>query len=515
MEKSNSGMSFLINNMINKKLPHLHQRIFWLVISAVIIAVVVLSSFYLVAVYTALRGHIKDNNQLVLAYLTANVALYIEEENYPMIVDLFDGVAKTSDLTNIWLLNADNRVIVSVDETMTDLPLPEEIEKESAFSSLELDSGYRIAILAHDNVIYQVGNVLLLGIIIAFASLFLLLPIWINRLTHSLTDPIHKASRAAVQMAYGNFDIHLKHSSIREIDIFVESLMNMSLQLRELTNNLENKVNERTTQLALANQEILTLNNKLQTENVRMSAELDVTRRLQMMLLPTEAELQRIPNLDIAGFMEPASEVGGDYYDVLYHHGRVKIGIGDVTGHGLESSVLMLMVQTAVHTLLTNEEKDPVKFLNTLNRTIYHNVQRMNSDKNLTLLLLDYEDGWLWLSGQHEEILIVRHDGQTEVIDTMDLGFPIGLEKEISHYIAQVRFKLDAGDVVVLYTDGITEAENLSHEHYGLERLTSVVRQYHHRTPKEIRQEVITDVHAYIGQQKVFDDITLLVIKQQ
>jgi sigma-B regulation protein RsbU (phosphoserine phosphatase) len=97
--------------------------------------------------------------------------------------------------------------------------------------------------------------------------------------------------------------------------------------------------------------------------------------------------------------MQPADEVGGDYYDVLSYDGRVKIGIGDVTGHGLESGVLMIMVQTAVRTLLENNETDPVKFLSVLNRTIYHNIQRMNIDKSMSIALLDYEEGKLRLSG--------------------------------------------------------------------------------------------------------------------
>ncbi|MCP4109582.1 MAG: PAS domain S-box protein, partial [Desulfobacteraceae bacterium] len=104
-------------------------------------------------------------------------------------------------------------------------------------------------------------------------------------------------------------------------------------------------------------------NEELKTENLRMSTELDVTRRLQQMILPTPDELQQIEGLDIVGYMKPAAEVGGDYYDVLRHNGSVKIGIGDVTGHGLESGVLMLMTQTAVRTLLTSGEKDPARFL--------------------------------------------------------------------------------------------------------------------------------------------------------
>ncbi|MBN1889494.1 MAG: substrate-binding domain-containing protein, partial [Thermoflexales bacterium] len=137
-------------------------------------------------------------------------------------------------------------------------------------------------------------------------------------------------------------------------------------------------------QISRANAEIQTLHEQLKEENLRMTAELDVTRRLQQMLLPSDVELGQVKNLDIAGFMEPADEVGGDYYDVLQHDGYVKFGIGDVTGHGLESGVLMLMLQTAVRTLLIRGERDPVRFMEILNRTLHENLQRMDVDKNLT-----------------------------------------------------------------------------------------------------------------------------------
>ena len=142
-----------------------------------------------------------------------------------------------------------------------------------------------------------------------------------------------------------------------------------------------------------------------------MSAELDVRCRLQQMILPKEDELESIDGLDIAGFMEPAEEVGGDYYDVLNHGDQAKIGIGDVTGHGLESGVLMIMAQTAVRTLVTHNETDPVQLLQRVNHTLYDNVNRMNCEKNLSLCLLDYEEGTLRLSGQHEEVIVVRCSG--------------------------------------------------------------------------------------------------------
>jgi len=275
------------------------------------------------------------------------------------------------------------------------------------------------------------------------------------------------------------------------------------------------KLKARDAEIVQAHEEISALNQQLTAENLRLNAEIDVTRKLQQMILPKDLELSQIKDLDIAGFMEPAGSVGGDYYDVLHSNGRVKIGIGDVTGHGLESGVLMIMVQTAVRTLLANNETDPVKFLNALNSTIYDNVQRMNSEKNLTLALLDYSDGILSLSGQHETLIVVRSSGVVECIDTIDLGFPIGLESDITDFVASTRVELQPGDVVVLYTDGITEAENPTGELYGLERLCEVVKQNWQRDAADIRQAAIADLRQHIGDQKVYDDITLVVLKQK
>jgi predicted ATPase/serine phosphatase RsbU (regulator of sigma subunit) len=288
----------------------------------------------------------------------------------------------------------------------------------------------------------------------------------------------------------------------------------VSLENALLYRTLEQKVEERTAQLAKANQEITLLNEQLKSENLRMGAELDVSRQLQQMLLPTKEELEQIYGLEIAGFMKPANEVGGDYYDVLKHDGRILIAIGDATGHGLESGVLAIMVQTAVRTLLANNETDPVKFLTAINKTIYENVRRMNSDKNMTLTLLDYKAGQLTLSGQHEEMIVVRN-GKVERIDTLNLGFPIGFIEDIAHTVNQTTVQLNPGDVAVLYTDGITEARNMEEEEYGLERLCEIVKLNWQKLAEDIRQAVIDNVRQYIGQQKVFDDITLLVLKQK
>ena len=347
----------------------------------------------------------------------------------------------------------------------------------------------------------------------------------------SITQPILRLSAASWTLAkqattsdFTNTKLEEKVviQGAKELRILAQAFNHMAQKLRETftdlaaaNEELEQRVLARTTDLNEANQEITHLNERLKAENLRMKAELDVTRQLQQMILPKKEELSQILKLEIAGFMEPASEVGGDYYDVLTHNGLVKIGIGDVTGHGLESGVLMIMVQTAVRTLLENNETDPANFLNVLNRVIYDNVQRMSSEKNLSLSLLDYKDGVLSLSGQHEEMIVVRYGGQIERIDTIDLGFPIGLEADISDFVASVQVQLKPGDVVVLYTDGITEAENQSGMRYGVEQFCEIVSNNWQRSAEEIRQAVIEDVRRHIDGHKVYDDITLLILKQK
>jgi sigma-B regulation protein RsbU (phosphoserine phosphatase) len=233
------------------------------------------------------------------------------------------------------------------------------------------------------------------------------------------------------------------------------------------------------------------------------------------MILPKDSEILAIKELDIAGFMEPAEEVGGDYYDVLTHHGQVKIAIGDVTGHGLESGVLMMMAQTAVRALLENDETNQKKLLTAVNRTLYKNVERMTSEKTMTLCLLDYQDQKLLVSGQHEDIILVKNGGFLELVSTIDLGFPMALEKDISDWIDSTEIPLNSGDVVVLYTDGITEAENHARKLYGLERLCEIVQQNWQLSALGIQEAVIKDVKRHIGSHIVYDDITLVVIKQK
>jgi PAS domain S-box-containing protein len=260
-------------------------------------------------------------------------------------------------------------------------------------------------------------------------------------------------------------------------------------------------------------EEINHLHERLKQENARMSSELEITQRLQQMMLPRDEDMRTIEGLDISGSMEPATEIGGDYYDVVCHDGSVVFGIGDVTGHGLESGVIAIMVQTAVRTLLASGQYESRKFFGALNRVIYDNVRRMHCDRNLTLSLLHYQDRMVTISGQHEEVLVVRGDGALERHDTLNLGFPLGLEADISSFISEAKVPLNFGDVMVAYTDGITEATNCAGVAFGIGRLSEAVRNSHQKSACVIREAVLHSLRKYIGGQHLHDDVSLLVIK--
>ena len=261
--------------------------------------------------------------------------------------------------------------------------------------------------------------------------------------------------------------------------------------------------------------EMIQHNERLKAENLRMGAELDISRRIQQMVLPPAEELGQIEGLDVTGIMQPAEEIGGDYYDILTSNGTVHIGIGDVTGHGLESGIVMLMTQTAIRTLIEYGETDPVVFLTAVNRVLRKNIQRMQVDRTMTLACLNYQQGTLKLVGQHEEVLVVRKNASVERLDTVELGFPLGLTDGIDKWLACATVTLEPGDGIVLYTDGITEAENPEGEMYGLERLCDAVSRHWTGRAEAVQQAVIADVTAFIGTQKVLDDLTLVVLKQQ
>ncbi|MEG4108701.1 SpoIIE family protein phosphatase [Microcoleus sp. S13_C5] len=381
-----------------------------------------------------------------------------------------------------------------------------------AVAKLDEPDWYLVTVLPKAVVTKPATEAARFVLIMGFTSLLLEVIILFYVLRDQVAAPISQLMYATQKITNGDFST-TDNQRDDEIGELAKSFNSMAGQLQEAFETLEDKVKERTAELGTANGEIIVLNERLKEDNLRMGAELDIVRQMQQMILPNASEL-KIEGLDIVAYMEAADEVGGDYYDVLNTDGVVTLGIGDVTGHGLESGILMLMAQTAVRTLNEIRELDPVRFLDVINRTLYKNVHRMKSEKSLTLAILNYSQGWVSISGQHEETIIVRQGGQVERIDTMDLGFPIALDDDIVKFISHISIELQLGDGIVLYTDGIPEAKNIKRKQYGLEAMCEVISQNWHLSAGEIKQAVIDDLRGHIGTQKVFDDITLLVLKR-
>jgi sigma-B regulation protein RsbU (phosphoserine phosphatase) len=358
-------------------------------------------------------------------------------------------------------------------------------------------------------------------IVFLIAAIYLVFRFSVLRPVNALVDGAERIGAGVLDQpvqVYGQDELGILSRVFNRMMLSLQEALrekdNAMRQLRELNASLEQRVAQRTAELAAANDKILQLNENLQAENVRMSAELNVARRLQQMVLPRPEELSSIRELDITGFMEPASEVGGDYFDVLQHKHEIKIGIGDVTGHGLESGVLMLMVQMAIRTLTYTGQNDLKTVMRVLNHAVFESVKRMNMSKSLTLALLDYSDGRLRITGQHEEMLLARCNGEIERIDTFDLGFLVGLMADIDHLVSQTEVHLEPGDGVVLYTDGITEAQNSRGEMYGVERLCEVVSRHWQNPAATVQAAIIADVRVHIGATEIRDDLTLLVMKR-
>lgn len=284
---------------------------------------------------------------------------------------------------------------------------------------------------------------------------------------------------------------------------------------KKLEKNLEQIVEIRTHELAKANEEITLLNQRLSSENIQLTGKLKILHEMQQLILPKKEELENIHCLDIAGYSEPTDELGGDYYDILADNNSITIGIGDVTGHGLESGILMVMTQAAICTLKQLGETNPIDFLDILNRAIFYNVKRMKSQKNLSLAIINYCRGKVCITGQHEEIIIVRNNGEIELIDTIDLGLPIGMDEDIKEFINYHKLTLNTGDGIVLYTDGITEARDVHKNQYGIERLCEVISKNWSLDCEQIKDIIIDDVKRFIGLQKIQDDLTLLLLKQR
>jgi sigma-B regulation protein RsbU (phosphoserine phosphatase) len=237
---------------------------------------------------------------------------------------------------------------------------------------------------------------------------------------------------------------------------------------------------------------------------------MEIGARIQTCLLPARVE---IPGLEVSARMRPATEVGGDYYDAFEVPGGGFIGIGDVAGHGLSSGLIMLMLQSAVASLCRREPMArPSDVVSAVNTVLFDNIRkRLGNDEHVTFTLIRYqEDGKLTFAGAHEELILLRQGSEKcELVETP--GTWLGVTKDISKFTADSELALSEGDLLVLYTDGVTEARDARGKQLGLEQLLSTVEAARDLSTQEILNKIFDSVDAHMAEQE--DDVTLVVLR--
>jgi PAS domain S-box-containing protein len=242
----------------------------------------------------------------------------------------------------------------------------------------------------------------------------------------------------------------------------------------------------------------------------RAQEELEIARRVQTSIIPRTFD---VPGLEIAAAMFPAEDVGGDYYDVLPANEGAWIAVGDVSGHGLNSGLVMLMVQSAVSAVTrANPDATPREVLCLVNGILYDNIRkRLMTDDHVTFTLIRYRpDGRLVFAGAHEDLLIWR--ARTGVVERIEPpGTWLGARPDIAYATVDSSVRLEHGDVVVLYTDGITEAMDARRRQFELDRLCKIIEEKGLEPVETIRDAIIDGVREWMAVQ--YDDMSVLVAR--
>jgi phosphoserine phosphatase RsbU/P len=245
-----------------------------------------------------------------------------------------------------------------------------------------------------------------------------------------------------------------------------------------------------------------------QIEKERLEEEMRLAREIQERLLPKE--VPSIPGVDVASLAIPSRQVGGDYFDVIRLEGRrLLLAIADVTGKGVPASLLMANLQACLRVMipmpLTIEEATAH-----INRVICENT---SYDKFITYFhgIYHEEDRVLhYVNAGHNPPLLIRADGTLERLETG--GLLLGVLKDMNYQRGVTH--LAPGDVLVMYTDGVTEAMNVDGDEYGEERLEELALSRRTGTARQLIDAVYADLRAFSGNPAFMsDDLTMIVAK--
>jgi serine phosphatase RsbU (regulator of sigma subunit) len=257
-------------------------------------------------------------------------------------------------------------------------------------------------------------------------------------------------------------------------------------------------------------EELEAANAKLNKTTAELWSEIDLARKIQTTLLPAQP---RVQGHDVAAMMHPASDVGGDYYDVFRAGDADWVMIGDVSGHGVSAGLIMMMVQTTVRALVLNHSAagplSPSRVLAMVNAAVYGNLEKIGRGQYMTVTALSIREGVVTHAGRHQDILVHRAStGQVQSIATS--GAWLGLMPNVEPLSQDETFRLDRGDTMLLFTDGITESR-MGDEMLGVDGLAGLLSRA--AEPACDARTILTRIVELAARYRSDDDVTLLALR--
>lgn len=243
-------------------------------------------------------------------------------------------------------------------------------------------------------------------------------------------------------------------------------------------------------------------------ERADLEREAGIASQIQKTLHPKR--LPELPEVSFGSYFNATKGVCGDYYDViLARRDRIALIIADVAGKGIQSSIVMIMLRSILH-LVTNTTKSAGTILDWINKGI---TGRIDMDHYATLSYVNYipsEHCIEYASAGHQPMLLLRK--KTNSIDIIaQKTDPIGIER--SSVYADQKLTVEAGDIIILFTDGLIEAINKDGQQFGINSLSQVIIDNSDLTAKEISTEIKYAIQSFIGPANLHDDQTLIVMK--
>lgn len=257
-------------------------------------------------------------------------------------------------------------------------------------------------------------------------------------------------------------------------------------------------------------QEKVAVNYILENELAAEKEEVDRARQVHSKILPNNNNLI-MKGIQIVGGNIPAKELGGDYYDIFQlDDSRILIVLCDVMGKGLSAAMLTVLVKNTIKHMI-DKFFSASTLLNMINEELFEDLYNMKSYVTMFAVVCDLNSRELTYScAGHNPMVIVRGNGREDCL-LRTKGTAIGLKKDANY--TEGMLQIYDGDIICIYSDGLTDAQNSKKERYGSQMLISVIENNKDQEPNQLKETIMQDVKTFSENEPQRDDITLVIIK--